>query len=65
MTKKKTTKKVARRKAPSTAELISPSTTLEERTAADAVAEELAKEAPGAALIAMLAEFKKLTVKVD
>lgn len=65
MTKKKTTKKVARRKAPSTAELISPTTTLEERTAADAVAEELAKESPGAALVAMLAEFKKLTIKVD
>lgn len=66
MTKKKTTKKkVAGRKGPSTAELISPTTTLEERTAADAVAEELAKEAPGAALIAMMEEFKKLTIKVD
>jgi len=65
MTKKKTTKKVAGRKTPSTAELISPTTTLEERTAADAVAEELAKEAPGAALVAMMEEFKKLTIKVD
>ena len=65
MTKKKTTKKVARRKAPSTAELVSPSTTLEERTAADALAEELDKEAPGAALVAMMEEFKKLTIKVD
>ncbi len=69
MTKKKTTKKIAvritKRKDPSIDELIGPTTTLEERTAADAVAEELAKEAPGAALIAMMEEFKKLTIKVD
>jgi hypothetical protein len=68
MTKKKTTKKTAKatvRRAPSIAELVSPTTTLEERTASDAVAEELAKEAPGAALIAMMDEFKKLTIKVD
>lgn len=76
MTKKKTTKKVTGKASVSpinAADKASPidpkdtlaGTTLEERTAADALGEELANEAPGAALIAMLAEFKKLTVKVD
>lgn len=71
MTKKKTTKKVSPIKAADKASPIKHEdtlvggSTLEERTAADALGDELANEAPGAALIAMLAEFKKLTVKVD
>ncbi len=70
MTKKKTTKKASPIKAADKASPIKHEdtligSTLEERTAADAIAEELSKEAPGAALVAMLEEFKKLTVKVD
>ena len=67
MTKKKTTKKVTGKTvvSPSSDPSRANGTTLEERTAADALGDELANEAPGAALIAMLAEFKKLTVKVD
>lgn len=64
MTKKKTTKKTVR-VSPSSDPSRASGTTIEERTAADAVAEELAKEAPGAALVAMMEEFKKLTIKVD
>lgn len=70
MTKKKTTKKTSPIRAADKASPIKHEdtlvgSTLEERTAADALGDELANEAPGAALIAMLAEFKKLTVKVD
>jgi hypothetical protein len=70
MTKKKTTNKVSPIKAADKASPIKLEDTLvgegiADRTAADALGDELANEAPGAALIAMLAEFKKLTVKVD
>lgn len=80
MTKKKTAKKVTGRatiapiNAADKASPIDPrdtltgslaGSTLEERTAADALADELANELPGAAMVAMLQEFKTLTVKVD